>query len=557
MIYSHKIIGTILLYAVCISIVNGQQSNASKSKDDNNVDILGSAAFNASSYDINGIAPRQGRYQYNFRFNPIVEYDELILPIRIIASEQGAQFGEPYLEFGIRPKYKWVKMHLGYSQMQLSPLIMRHQTFLGTGVELNPGLFRFSSFYGRLRKPSSDISKQILQPQFKRTGWGGTIGIGTKKNYVDLVLFKAKDDLSTLSNVSDSLRSTIPAQENLITGITSRLNLFKELIDFHFDITGSAFTRNIRTDDISLEKQDIPDFLYQLYTPRITSQINWAGESKLTVNFDNSKAGVSYERINPGYRSLGINYLSDDVENITLHGSTKLFERKLFISGRYGIQHDNLNKEQTSKTQRNIGSINIQYNPASIFGLSLQYANFTIDEVVVKNTITPVIDSFFINQTNHNFNMMSRFTFMENRTAHNLVFVSNYQQLVDQNYANTGIFSGNVNYGIILSNLQLQLRGGLNYNRIERSYFSADRYGASISAQKRFFRNKLNVRIKELYNLYSRNNEDGSISNSTLYLSYRLSGKQKIQFRLYGIKNTLPSNSFFEIKGSLGYNVNF
>ena len=47
----------------------------------------------------------------------------------------------PFNRFALTPSYKWVKLHIGYSQMTFSPYTMAGHDFLGGGVELTPVYF--------------------------------------------------------------------------------------------------------------------------------------------------------------------------------------------------------------------------------------------------------------------------------------------------------------------------------------------------------------------------------------------------------------------------------
>ena len=44
----------------------------------------------------------------------------------------------PFNRFALTPSYKWVKLHIGYSQMTFSTYTMAGHDFLGGGVELTP-----------------------------------------------------------------------------------------------------------------------------------------------------------------------------------------------------------------------------------------------------------------------------------------------------------------------------------------------------------------------------------------------------------------------------------
>ena len=79
----------------------------------------------------------------------------------------------PFNRFSLTPSYKWVKLHIGYSQMTFSTYTMAGHDFLGGGVELTPDEtpWQFSAFFGRLNKavPRDSIN---TEPIYKRMGGG-------------------------------------------------------------------------------------------------------------------------------------------------------------------------------------------------------------------------------------------------------------------------------------------------------------------------------------------------------------------------------------------------
>jgi hypothetical protein len=520
------------------------------------VRFTGSASINTGFYEMSGIGARRQPYNYSLRFNPTLQLYGISLPFSITLNKQGTRFSQPFNQFGMSPEYKWAELHLGYRRMSFSPFTLEGQTFAGGGVELNPGKLRFGAFYGRLDKASRTRTGNILQPQYKRMAWGGKIGVGTEEEYLDLIFFRSRDQLNSLSGASDSLRRDIPARENMVVGVSSRLNFFNDALSWKFDVAGSAYTRDIRQGKIDLEDEQVPAFLTNIYTPRTSSLFSWSGETSLTLNLDGFTLGGTYRRVNPDYRSMGVNYINDDVENITLNTSFSLWKRKLSISGRYGIQRNNLTEKQASRTNRNIGSLNMSFNPSSTFGINMQYSNFNVDQQVVRRD-TIIRDSMLVNQVNHNLNVFPRLTFVSENHVHNIVLGATYQKLQDATYTGNEITNYNLNYGLTFNKLALTINTGLNYNHMSRGNFESERYGVSLSGRKRLLDNKLSVRLSGTYNVNQRNQREGFLINSSLYLSYQLGSNQSVSLNLSVIQSEMQGSDFIESRGNLGYNISF
>jgi len=149
--------------------------------------------------------------------------------------------------------YKWATVHAGYRNVNFSPFTLAGHTFLGGGVELNPGKLRLGAVYGRFNKAiSSTLAEPDILPSYKRTGYAVKVGYGKPGNYIDLVMLRAADDSASIQNVVPTAEQTVKPAENLVVGATSRLLILKH-ITVELDAAVSAYTRDVRASIISAE----------------------------------------------------------------------------------------------------------------------------------------------------------------------------------------------------------------------------------------------------------------------------------------------------------------
>ena len=75
-------------------------------------------------------------------------------------------------------------------------------TFLGVGIELPPSILRFAFIWGRFVRSAFSNAEQSLfvMPSLSRRGYAIKLGLGTSKNFVALIWFRAKDDSTTQKN---------------------------------------------------------------------------------------------------------------------------------------------------------------------------------------------------------------------------------------------------------------------------------------------------------------------------------------------------------------------
>ena len=73
-------------------------------------------------------------------------------PVSYTFSKNNSDFSNPFYRLGASPEYRWAKAHIGYRSISFSKFTLSGHNFLGGGLELNPGIFRFGAVYGRFAK---------------------------------------------------------------------------------------------------------------------------------------------------------------------------------------------------------------------------------------------------------------------------------------------------------------------------------------------------------------------------------------------------------------------
>lgn len=521
--------------------------------------VTGSVALGGFFYNASGITARQNPYGYSLNANATFKLYGIAVPVSVVLNEQGSRFQNPFNRFGISPEYKWIKLHLGHRNMNYSPFSVGGVNFFGYGADLTPGKWRMSFMQGRFREAAQVDDPNYVFPQFKRTGYMARLGYGSKKTYFDLLWMKAKDDTESLS-VTDSIANTIDAHENAVLGIDSRIAFFKNRIFLKLDGGISAFTEDVRGFAVSSEKYPQLQRIESIFQPNISTNLSYAGEASLNFRFKSWSLAGKYRRVMPDYRSLGVNYLLDDVEAYTINPTFSFAKNKIIFSGSLGLQRNNLFEQRTSDTFRRIGSANVSINPKPTYGLTLQYSNYSLNQQVIRDTI--LNDSILINQINHNFSIIPRWTIIGKDKIHNITLVANYQILDDKNPV-TGIFTDNnfvllnFNYALNLTPAAMNIRFGANYFRFNSSQLSNTRYGATAGLTKRFFDHKISVGMTGTYNLTRQAENEGSNFNLSSSINCKVSKKGALSFQIFFIGNQTELNEFTETRGQLRYRHRF
>ena len=184
-----------------------------------------------SYYNSNSPIKRTAPYNWYVSGSPSVRIYGLNIPFSFTYSETGRSLTHPFVYnfTGASPYYKWATTHIGFRSMNFSEYTMSGVVFNGVGVELKPGKLRFAAFYGvfnpAVEADTSNGNFGVILPAYKRIGYGAKLGVGTDKNYFDLIYFRGKDDAVSLKRVPAF--ENIKPVDNVTLGPRFRFTFFK------------------------------------------------------------------------------------------------------------------------------------------------------------------------------------------------------------------------------------------------------------------------------------------------------------------------------------------
>lgn len=529
-------------------------------------------------YGIDGIESRRDPYSYFLSGSANISiYNVLSIPLNFTYSNQGKQYGQPFNfnQFGATPSYKWVKVYAGYSSMSFSPYTLGGHQFLGGGVELTPPMgLRFSAMYGRLRKPvESDTSNLQVIPSYRRMGYGFKAGYTIQGSSFDVMLFKAKDELNSLS--FDSLNQQIAPMENLVLGLNTSIQLFKKL-KFTSEIAGSSLTRDTRADKSNSEHASIFNYTGFLQPNKTTTGYYTAFKSAVNYIGTGYSVGLGYERIDPEYQTLGAYYFTNDLENITVNASKSMMAGKLNVAMNVGEQHNNLDNSKQSKMTQVVSSININYSPSQKMSLGGSYSNFASYTNVKSqfdyiNNTSPYAHLDTLNYTqltnSANFNCNYLLGDIANKNQRQNVGLSLAMQKASNQQNNRNLNSGalfingNMIYSLSLVPNNITLSGSWNSNLVNSSDIKTVTLGPTVTVSKAFFQKKLTGTFSSSFNKsYSKGEETNQVVSCRIGGLYTLMKRHNFNINFIVINRhsrQTSIQSFTEFTGMMGYNINF
>jgi hypothetical protein len=514
-------------------------------------DIHGSLGVGSTFTNQQGITARRVPFSWYINGSPTLQFYNIQIPFSFVWSEQERNFSQPFNKYGASPYYKWLTVHAGWRNLYFSDYTLAGATFLGGGIELKPGRFRFSALYGKFRnKVTVDQGNQsrfsYLLPSYERWGMGFKIGFGKGANYTDLILFKATDKKdASLAKIADS--AGVKPMENIAVGIKSTCLLFKT-INFNLDFALSAVTLDSRYDDSSVKELSALKPYAKYLTINRSTVPYLAGNTSISYSQKTFRVKLEYLRVDPEYQSLGSYYIANDISQITIAPTFMLFKNKLIFNGSLGIRNNNLLKDQLNTTINRIGSAFINFNPRPHYGFNLNYTNYGTELNSGQRQLNDSIMFSIINQS-----IGGGFRYAKTKGGRTISFALNAQtqNLQDNNIltrANTESSTMVLSTSLNIGNGKIGTNGGatLNYTKVNTRLGTFQLVGPSINVRKSFKKTKLNLSANASFQQKIKENKsDGNITNIGLTTNYTLKKKHNFSLMLNALFNRTTNISIY------------
>jgi len=469
------------------------------------VTVSGGLNYNGIFYNSNGIGNRRPPYSWFFNGNLAINILDVSLPFTYSYSNLSSSYTQPFNMSGCTPTYKWIKTYLGYTSMNFSNYTLAGHIFLGGGMELSPNNWKISAMYGRLKKAieynAVDQSDEAMS--YKRMGYGAKVGYEKNGYGFNFTWFSAKDDPASLKFIPTA--TNVLPQENTVVSISAKTRITK-LVTLEGEYALSGLTHNLLSDAVvpAAQNNQLP-FIYSL---KGTSQFYSAYKSSLAFSKNIFSVAFNYEYISPNYKTLGAYYFNNDLENMTVAPSLRLFKGKLNLSANAGYQHNNLDKIKFSTNKRFISSGNMAFMPSQKFSFNALYSNFT-----TYTNIRPITDPYYqktaadtLNffQVSQNGNATFTYNFAKTAFRHSFILSSSYQ-VSSQKQGSveqpaTKVLNGNFSYNLGFLKSKWNAAFTYNYNRIANFLNTTIYMGPGLSLGRSFAKNTLRFSLANIFN---------------------------------------------------------
>jgi hypothetical protein len=365
------------------------------------------------------------------------------LPFSFSIDPFSQRHTHPFTHFGITPSYKWAKVHLGISNIQLSDVSGTGQGFNGIGIELTPEMFRFSAFYGQLDLAGiNDTSfNQSERPKYSGVGYGVKLGFGSFDNYIDLSYFQGMND--RLSLIDKSLNPFV----NEVIAMDFKVRLLKVAsLSGSFAISGSTNGHPAEENDQKSpgKPYSISRGIFSTYT---SSNIPvWALESAFSIDLKNFRSLISYSNIRSDFRSIGTPGKLNHGQTISLASGFSLIQGKLNINTLIQQQSNDENRESAGDLNAFFGSDHMTFR-GSLNVRRLDTKDLFTGEAIQNNNLSASL--------NYNWILTQKQT--------NISFAASYHQFIqpENSVSSLGATMGAGTY--LLKTRTLNLNGEIGY----------------------------------------------------------------------------------------------
>jgi len=494
------------------------------------------------------------------------------LPFSFNLTNAGGGYSYPTMpnRLSLHPSYKGVTAHIGDVAMSFSPYTLNGHQFTGVGLDIaTKPTWSISMMYGRLlRAVNYDSTNRNILPTYRRMGYGAKLSLQQPNYALSLNFLHAQDFTDPMQYIPDTLH--IYPKANLAVSVAGMLRPAKGL-ELTVEYANSAMKLDKR--DYHPTRSGSGNLLESVFMYDIkNTQFFKAIRAGMNYTFHKSVIGLGYERIDPGYQTLGTYYMNNDLENITVNLSQPLLHDKATISGNVGYQRDDLNNTKAGATFRMVSAINATYMPNERWNANFTYSNFQ-----TYTHIKPQFD--YINQTNPyenmdtlNFKQISQsagltLTYMlktNKKKSHTINLNLNVQDAAD--IQNDVLWKGNGSrfynsstaYTLLLIKQQMSITGAFNlsYNTIGRDDFLT--LGPTLGLNTRLFDKKMTAGFNSSYNSSTSNGlQQGQVLNFRVNAAYMFMRKHNLNMNAVRQTRWTPKGTTSNITATVGYNYSF
>jgi len=485
-------------------------------------------------------------------------------------STDDNQFRQSMNRISFFGSYKWARFSAGDVSPNYSQYSLRGTMVRGGELSLTPGNFMFEVTGGRVNRLTSGGSGNSGGPrsfEYERWLYAANIGYGRRSsNHFRMTAIYGRDDTDSLPDTTGmnlpATRPLAPPAENLAVTPAFQILLLDDAFRLGAEVTFSAYTRDTDSPVIDAADSELPGFLASIFSPRNSSRFNFAGSAETEFDIDPFNLLLSYERIQPGFESMGLRQIRDDQQIVTVRPSVHFLDSRIRLDVTYTMSEDNLLGNRISTQRSDNVAVNSSFQITEAIRLGAGYTRYT------ANTISDDELSGGHRQLSQVFQLMPTVSWINNGSSHTVSVAGVYQTLesrfpgVDEFMINeSSTLTSTVSYNLAMPTA-ITINGSGSFVLGESPGSQFRTYGGNVGAGYAFFAQQMNVGVNLGVNLneFERLNGTEDSLNRTMQLnggvtgSYSITSMTSLQLNLRLLNNTIMDGdgmNYSELEGRL------
>lgn len=258
--------------------------------------------------------------------------------------------------------YNFPRFGIGVNYPYYSPYTINGIPVNGVDIIFNPGKFYLATTIGKAQR---DVPEAFATDStfiaYKRSIYAGRIGYGrVGEGHALLTVMHASDDENAI--ISDTASGFyLSPQENWLLGLDIDIPIVPEVFSIKGEIAGSLLSGDLNSPTAEIDSSlNAPEWLTDLVQFRTSSFVDFAFsvEPQLTIKATDTRLKGKFEQIGPGYVTLGIPYLRNDLMRYEGQIDQKFWRKQISLSARFRRESDNLidwKQATTETTMYNFG----------------------------------------------------------------------------------------------------------------------------------------------------------------------------------------------------------
>jgi len=420
-------------------------------------------------------------------------------------STDNSQLRQNMNQISFRAGYRWFDVAAGDVSPTFNKYSLRGMNIRGADVQINTSWLGLHAVGGRVNKRIDALDgRPIRGLSYERWLYAGRMRLGREAgSHVALGVVYARDDDAELlpPDIQSSGASRLPVpEENLTISPDFQFHFFGRKVELKAENTVSVFTRDTRSEALDVSEAGVPEFFTRLYTPRTSTRLNFATSVSSRFNFRPLSLNVSFDRVQPGFRSLGLRNVRDDDQNISVQPQLALMNGRLNLSSSVRFGRDNLLNQRTSTQKRNDISLNVQTQLTERLSLGTGYS-ILVNRAITSSNVDENSELNYPEQTviSQTFSLQPSYTWSATNASHSISISGNYQSLainidnIDRDM-NSTFMTTTANYSLSYFS-GLNINAGFNYASGSSASNDFSVIGFNTGAGYAFFNRKVTVSL--------------------------------------------------------------